>query len=144
MIRNNLVQRIDLDILPQILNKAITTTLENKFDMVYESSYASERLQCIEDTIKPILETNKDKSIDVYVGEKPHQNVIQKMFHKFPEVAKTKYAVIPANTITTEIDVMQKLSDIIRLQPGVSNYIVTVRDDNGRKIIELLEETGAA
>ena len=144
MIKNNLVQRIDLDILPQILNKAITTTLENKFDMVYESSYASERLQCIEDTIKPILETNKNQAIDVYVGEKPHQNIIQKMFCSCPDVAKTKYAVIPVNTIKTEIDVMQKLSDLINLQPGVSNYIVTVKEDNGRKIIELLEETGAA
>jgi hypothetical protein len=144
MIKNNLVQRLDLDILPSVLNKAINRTLKNKMEMVYDDSYLSNRVQCIEDNITPIIEINKNSSIDVYVGERESQTKIQKMFNKFPEVAKTKYAVIPANTMSTSLDVMKKLSDIVMLQPGVTNYLVTVREENGRKIIELLEETGAA
>lgn len=144
MLRNQLVQRLDLDILPSVLSKAINRTLEDKIDMVYEESHLSKRLQCIEDTIKPILEINKQSSIDVYVGEKQDKNIIEKMFNQFPEVAKTKYAVIPVNSLNTTTDVMKKLSDLIMLQPGISNYIVTVRSENGQKIIELLEETGAA
>ena len=144
MVKNQLVQRLDLDILPSVLSKAINRTLEDKIDMIYEESHLSNRLQCIENIVKPILEANKKNSIDVYVGEKPHQTTMQKMFNKFPEVSKTKYAEIPVNTVKTEIDVMQKLSDLINFQPGLSNFIVTVREDNGQKIIELLEETGAA
>lgn len=144
MMSQNMVQRIDLDIVPVILNKSITRTLENKIDIIYDDENISRRLQCVEDNIKPILKLNKQHPIDVYVGEKQHQNIIQKIFNKNPGIEKTKYAIIPTNSMNSSLDVMRKLSDIIMLQPGVSNFIVTVRSENGKSFVELLEETGAA
>jgi len=39
---------------------------------------------------------------------------------------------------------MTRLSEIVRRQPGVSNFIVTIRKKHGKPYVELLEETGAA
>lgn len=144
MMKNNMLQRVDLKILPSIMSKAIKRTLDNKIDIVYEQADVSQRLQCIEDNIKPILEVNENEHVDVYVGEKPTANVLQRLFHRMPEVAETKYALIPAGSLNTSMDVMRRLSDLVDSQPGVSNFIVTVRRENGRTFIELLEETGAA
>ena len=144
MIKNEMVQRINLDILPSVMNKAITRTLNNTIDLVYENPDLSQRLQCIETNIKPILDMNKSQHVDVYIGERQPPKNLQSLFTKFPEVASTKYAMIPINSMTTSMDVMKKLSDIVKLQPGVSNFIVTVRRENGKSFVELLEETGAA
>ena len=82
MIKNNLVQQIDLDILPSVMGKAISRSIENKMDIVYENPNITNRLQCVEDNIKPILELNRDKPVDVYVGERKSQTLLQKLFHK--------------------------------------------------------------
>ena len=144
MMKNNLVQQVDLEILPSIMGKAITRSMENRMDIVYENPDISNRLQCLEDNIKPILELNKKQPVDVYVGEKKSQSILQKLFHKMPEVAETQYAMIPAGSLNTSMDVMNRLSDLVKIQPGVSNYIVTVRRKHGQTFVELLEETGAA
>lgn len=144
MMKNNLVQQIDLDILPSVMGKAISRSLENKMDIVYENPDITNRLQCIEDNIKPILNLNKTQPVDVYVGERKPTNILQKLFHKMPEVAETQYAMIPAGSLNTSMDVMNRLSDLVKIQPGVSNYIVTVRRKYGKVFVELLEETGAA
>lgn len=144
IMRNHLVQRINLDLLPSIIGESIKTSLDNKMDLIYENPELSQRLQCIEDNIKPILELNQSQHVDVYVGERQSPTLLQKLFNKMPEVAKTKYAMIPVNSMNTSMDVMQSLSDIVKSQPGVSNFIVTVRSENGKTFVELLEETGAA
>lgn len=144
MLRNNLVQRIDLNLLPSVMGKAIKTSLKNRMDMIYENPDLSQRLQCAEDNVKPILELNKSQDVDVYVGERESPTILQKLFGQMPEVAETKYALIPANSVNTSMDVMQRLSDLVKKQPGVSNFIVTVRSENGKTFVELLEETGAA
>jgi hypothetical protein len=144
MTKNELVQRVDLDILPSIMHKAITKSINNKMDLIYENPKLTKRLQCIEDNIKPILERNKSNYIDVYIGERQNPTILQKLFNRVPEVAKTKYAMIPAKSMVSSMDVMEYLSDIVKAQPGVTNFIVTVRKENGNTFIELLEETGAA
>lgn len=144
MINNRMIQRVDLDILPSVMNKAIVRTLEDKVDIVHDDPKISRRLQCMEDNIKPILELNKTNRIDVYVGERPKPTFLQKLFSSAPDVAETKYALIPAKSMNTSTDVMHRLSEIVKRQPGVSNYIVTIRRDHGQTFVELLEETGAA
>jgi len=144
MMKNNLIQQIDLDILPSIMEKAISRSMENKMDIIYEKSDMTNRLQCIEDHIKPILNLNKIQPIDIYIGEQKPTNIIQKLFKKMPEVAETQYALIPTGSLNTSMDVIKRLSDLVKIQPGVSNYIVTIRRKYGKTFIELLEETGAA
>ena len=87
---------------------------------------------------------NNQQNVDVYVGEKQPPTKMQRLFNKKPEVAKTKYAMIPHKSMVTSKDVMLRLSEIAMLQPGVSNYIVTLRNEHGQSFVELLEETGAA
>jgi len=140
MMKNNLVQRIDLNLLPEMMNKAIKTTLENRIDIIYELSDNSKRLQCIEENIKPIMVLNKTKDIKVFVGEKESNLNLSQM----AEVAKNNYSLIPRSSLTNSYDVISTLTQIVKKQGGVSNFIVTVREERGIKFIELLEETGAA
>lgn len=144
MMKNNLVQRIDLDILPSVIGKSVTRAIKDRMDIVYEHPDISDRLQCIENNIKPILALNKSQPVDVFIGERKPTSILQKLFSKMPEVAETQYAMIPAGSMNTSMDVMTRLSELIKLQPGVTNYIVTVRRKNGKTFVELLEETGAA
>ena len=140
MMKNNLVQRIDLNLLPEMMNKAIKKTLEDRIDIIYELSDNSKRLQCIEENIKPIMVLNKTKDIKVFVGEKDRSlNLTQ-----IPKVAQNNYSLIPRSSLTSGYDVISTLTQIVKQKGGVSNFIVTVREDRGVKFIELLEETGAA
>jgi len=143
MMKNNLVQRIDLEILPSVMNRAIRQTLENKIDIIYEEPNLSQRIHCLEENIKPILHLNKTKPVDVYIGKRNHQTILQRVFDSIPE-ASSKYAMIPTGSMTTSSDVMKRISALVEMQPGVSNFIVTMRRRNGEKFVELLEETGAA
>jgi hypothetical protein len=146
MIRNNMVQRINLDLISSVMDKSIQRSLKNKMDIIYDLAEDTQRLQCIEENIKPILTLNRARDVDVFVGgkydikEKPKGEVI-----KFPEITKTKYALIPKNSLHSSFDVIQRLTDLVREQPGVSNFIISVvRDQDGIPYIELIEETGAA
>jgi hypothetical protein len=119
------------------MNRAIRKTLENKIDIIYELSDNSRRLQCIDENIHPILTLNRVADTKVIVGSKQPKE-------KFPEVSSTKYQIIPKNSLNNSFDVIQKLTDVVKKQPGVKNFIVTVRSENGEDYVELLEETGAA
>ena len=49
------------------------------------------------------------------------------------------------NSLNSSFDVIQTLTDLIKTQPGVSNFIITiVQDRYDDPYIELVEETGAA
>lgn len=142
MINNNMVQRINLNLISSVMDKSIRRTLNNKLDIIYELADNAQRLQCIEENIRPILKLNKKSDVEVFIGERTKElnNVIP-----FPQVAKTKYALIPQNSLNNSFDVIQALTDIVKEQPGIMNFIVTVRKDNFESpFIELVEETGAA
>ena len=113
-------------------------------DIIYELADDTQRLQCIEENIKPILKLNRVSNVDVFVGGKDTHTELAKII-EFPQEARTKYALIPKNTLNTSFDVIQTLTDLVKKQPGVSNFIITVvRDNNENPYIELVEETGAA
>jgi hypothetical protein len=137
MIKNNMVQRIDLNLLPSVMSRAIRRTLENKIDIIYDLTENARRLHCIDENIRPILTLNKQKDTKVFVGTRDDTR-------KFPEVITSKYQIIPQNSLKDSFDVIQKLTEVVQRQPGVRNFIVTVRSENGEDFVELLEETGAA
>ena len=141
MIVNNLIQRIDLNIISSIMNKSIRKSLNNKIDMIYESGN-TQRLQCIEENVNPILNLNKQQDVKVFVGERT--KALEKNINKIPVIGASKYAVIPKSSLNNPLDVIQALSNIVNLQDGVSNFIVTVRKRKGEEYVELIEETGAA
>lgn len=137
MIKNNLVQRIDLNILKYAMSESIEESVNNKIDMIYEASDGAQRLHCIEENVTPILDLNQKQTLDIFVGEKPP--IASDPFFK-----KSKHSVFPKNSLTSSFDVIQALTKIVSDQPGVSNFIVTVKRRGDLKYVELLEETGAA
>jgi len=153
LMRNNLVQRLDLNLLPELMERAIKETLDNKIDIIYELSDGSERLQCLEENIKPILKLNEKQDVNVFVGGRPKpkrlptkllERIIDKTERKMPQEAKTTYQIIPKNSLNSSDDVISKLATLVKNRGGISNFIVTIKRENGDKHIELLEETGAA
>lgn len=148
MVKNKSIQRLDLNLLPVIINNAIKKSISDQVDIVYDTNNESNRLHCLEENIDPILTLSKTKNIDIFIGEKNSGNLsllksctdLQRM----PKVAKTKYAVIPRNSLKNSSDLIQALSLIVKEQNNLVNFIVTLRKENGQTFVELLEETGAA
>jgi len=142
------VQRINLDLISSILNKAMKESIENRIDIIYDSVAGLERIHCLEENIEPILNLSRTKDVDVFIGEKHSSNTtfyeLPKQFDNFPKVAKTKYAVIPRNSLKNSSDLIRTLSNIVKEQNNIVNFIVTVKKENGETFVELLEETGAA
>lgn len=148
LLSNKTVQRLDLNLLPSIINKAMKKSLDNRIDIIYEAFDGSERLQCLEENIQPIMNLVRTKNVDVYIGEKESRDIcLVKPFRKvdkIPEVTKTKYAVIPHNSLRNSNDLIHALSEIVKKQHNLVNFIVTLRTLEGETFVELLEETGAA
>jgi len=142
LMKNNMIQKIDLNLISSVMDKNIQSSLENKIDIIYEMADNSKRLQCIEENINPILNLNKKQNVDVFVGGKSNYEILTR--RQFPEVAKTKYHLVPQNSLLTSGDVIGKLTSIVKQQPGITNFIIAVVHENGKSYVELLEETGAA
>jgi len=146
--KNNIVQRIDLNLLPSIINKAMKKRFDNHIDIIYEAVDGSDRLQCLTENIQPIMTLNKGSDVNVYIGERESKNLcLVKPFRPvdtIQEAPKTKFAVIPHNSLRNSNDLIHALSEIVRTQHNLVNFIVTVREWNGETFVELLEETGAA
>ncbi len=139
--RNNTVQRIDLNLLPSTINKAMKKSLDNNIDIIYDSVDGSDRLQCLQENIQPILALNTQNAVKVYVGERSSNDMSIKSLLETP---KTKYALIPQNSLKNTSELIYALSEIVKTQHNLVNFIVTIREWNGEKFVELLEETGAA
>lgn len=137
MIANHLVQRIDLNILKYAMSESIEETINNKIDMIYEASDGVQRLHCLEESVSPILSLNKVQEIDVFVGDRPP--ISQDVFFK-----ESKHSVLPKDSLSNSFDVIQALTKIVNDQPGISNFIVTLKRRGELQYVELLEETGAA
>ena len=135
MVSNQIVQRVDLNLIPSIISKAVKKSLDNRIDIIYDRS---DRLHCLEENIKPIIALNQAKDIDVYIGARESKTC------KIIDFPKKRYAVIPYNSLRNPNDLIHALTEIVNKQHNLVNFIVTVRELNGESFVELLEETGAA
>lgn len=142
MISNQMVQKIELNLLNSIMNKSIQQTIDNKIDMIYEATGSSQRIHCITENINPIFDLNNAQDIEVFVGERT--KTLEKNIIKFPKEAKNKHLILPKKSLKNSFDIINILSELVERQPGVSNFILTIREKEGIKYVELLEETGAA
>jgi len=144
MIKNKVIQRVDLNLIPAFINEGIKRSIDNRMDIVYDGV---ERLHNVEEHITPIMNLNKTSDVEVYIGPKedeefqffndrPVDNIIT-----FP---KKRFALIPKNSLKTSNDLINTLSDVVKKQYNLVNFIVTLKRLKGETIVELLEETGAA
>lgn len=133
---NGLIQTIDLDLIPGVLTKAVNETLANKTDLIYEVFDHTERIQRLDEHIKPIMTLNKSQDLKVILAENKDEK-------PFPKVSTTKYAIIPKRSLETSTDLIERLTNLVKERGDFMNFIVVLKEGiDGKQYIELLEETG--
>lgn len=128
MIKNETIQKIDLDLIPNLLNNGIKRTLKNKVDLIYDASDGFQQLHGLNDSIKPIIEMNQTDDVHVFFGS-------QKLN------TKQKPHTITRKSLNTPLDAMLVLSKLVKETGSSSNFVVLINENN---VVELIEETGAA
>jgi len=135
IIKNQVIQRIDLDLLSVIINKSVNKNIENKIDIVYDKSNGAREIHSINQYVSPILEINSKHDTEIFIGGRPK---------KIEKYDTKKYITIPKQEFKTSFDVIKNLQELVDRQPGITNFLITIKKHNGRSYVELLEETGAA
>ena len=116
------VRKFDLDYLkknkkqPKDIICDEYNTNENKFVNLTEN-------------VHPILEMNKEKDLNLYVGSETfpiHSQVVPKGYYKTPS------------------DVVINLTSFVNLPLAFNNYIISSYNRGGKSYVELIPETGAA
>jgi hypothetical protein len=122
MIRNQLTNEFDLDYL--------TKNQKPKQDIIYETHKGEEKLVNLLDNLPTILDVNRVKPIDVFVGSR-----------LFPISKHT----IPPSKLTTTQDVVTNLLSFINLPIQFNSYIIQINSNkDGSVDLELIPDTGAA
>jgi len=127
LIKNNSIHKIDLDLVPSILDEALKKLVTNKMDIIYEASDGLKQLHCVEENIKPILDSNKKNDTMVFLGSTKTE---------IPGWPK----IIEKQSLQSSSDVLLMLSKLIKETGSSSNFIAV---SSGNKV-ELIEETGGA
>lgn len=125
MIYHETIQKIDLDLIPALLNNNIKRNFENKIDIIYDDGL--KQLQGLNECIKPIMDINKEQDVQVFFGS---ENIVNQQ----PKV-------ITKQSLKNPLDTIMFLSNLIKETGSSSNFVVLVNENN---IVELIEETGAA
>jgi len=141
MIDNNLIKKINLDLINKTLKKSIKKSQKNKEDIIYESTDNSRRILCFEEILKPTLDLNKKQDIKVCVKN----SILKKDSIEVVTLEEKMYVLAEVNEILTYKEMIEKLEYIVSLQPTKENYIATIeKGDDGYEYIELFLESGAA
>lgn len=98
-------------------------------DIVYETPTGEEKFVNLPEKILPILEANKTHELEVMVGSED-----------FP-IAEYQ---IPARSLNSSTDLVVSLTNAVSTQCQFNNFVVALHNSQGRFLIELIPETGAA
>jgi hypothetical protein len=123
--KNYLIKTVDLDVLPEILNKSIKETLENRSDILYEVFDQTNRIYGLEENIEPIMTINQKADIPILI---PNRTEL----------------ILPKRSLHTTSDLIEKLTELVKSKNNFRNFIIVLRERNGEKYVELLEETGGS
>lgn len=141
LIQRNIILRIDLDDMTDHAKKDIEELVQQQAlqdDIMYDPPPGIEKLRELEPNIKPILELSKQKNLPVYVGEKS-------TWKRFASIASSaKYEMIKRGELQNEVDVITKLSKLVKTAGGDVNFIVTINKRDGDTRVELIQEAGSA
>jgi len=121
LINNQAVQKYELDYVKHI-DKSM-------YDIVYDNVIESEKFINLPDKIVPILDMNKRKDIQVFLGSRV-----------FPVAER----MIPKKSLTSSKDLIINLASVINLQCEFNNFVISVFQDGSDVFVELIPETGAA
>ena len=121
LMRNQSIEKYELDYVKRID--------ECSYDIVYENQRGEDKFLNLPDKIVPILEANRQAELQVCVGSC--------LFPLFEDS-------IPQNSLTTGTDIIIRLSTIISRNAQFNNFVISLHEQNGRFLLELIPETGAA
>lgn len=120
LLTDKLVQKYELDYVKHIDTKAC--------DIMYERPAIEDKFVNLPDTIVPIMEANKTNDVDICVGS--------------PLFPLSEYS-IPKNSLQSSTDLVVRLTDAVATQ-NFNNFVITLSQNRGKYLIELIPETGAA
>lgn len=129
LIKRQAVYEFELDHNEKAINDCLEL-IESKKDMIYEELPNSNKLINIEQHAYPILDMNKKKDIEIYLGDS-----------NYPIASLN----IPKKSLQSYEDVIKALSEMLnKTTYNYSYYLVSTKDRNKKCVVELLPETGAA
>lgn len=120
LMKDQSVQKYELDYVKQINNDTC--------DIIYEDNQSEDKFVNLPDTIVPILQANKQSDLEVCVGST-----------LFPLTE----SLIPKNSLHSGSDIVVNLSKAVACH-DFNNFVVSLHQHNGRFLLELIPETGAA
>lgn len=120
LVKDKLIQNYELDYVKHINNKAC--------DIVYERPAIEDKFVNLSDTILPIMEANKTSDVDIYVGGS-----------LFP---LSEYSM-PKNSLQSSTDLILQLTNAVAKQE-FNNFVISLIQNKGKYLVELIPETGAA
>lgn len=121
LMKDQSVQKYELDYVKHIDKDAC--------DIVYENPAGEEKFVNLPDKIVPILQANKQSDVEIMVGS-----------DAFP---LAEYS-IPRNTLKSSSDLILSLTRAVSTQCEFNNFVIALHQTQGRFLVELIPETGAA
>ena len=113
----------------KMVNQGELLAVHFEYDIVYENGSNEGKIVNLPEKIVPILQANVEYDLPVFVGSS-----------LFP-IAEH---LIPKNTLRSSNDLMIKLSEVLSTQCEFNNFVISLHHVNGKILIELIPETGAA
>jgi len=121
LLKNKSVQKYELDYVKHIDNY--------ECDIVYENLVGENKFINLPDKIVPIIDMNKSKDINVFLGSK---------------VLPITERLIPKNTLQNSGDLISNLISVATSECDFNHFIISLFQENNQVFIELIPETGAA
>ena len=121
LIKNKIVQKYELDYVKKIDKISC--------DILYENLCDEEKFINLPDKIIPIIDANKNNELNVFVGSS-----------LFP----ISEVLIPKNSLHNSQEVIVYLSKAVTPHCQFNNFVVSLYHLDGKVLIELIPETGAA
>jgi len=136
LLKSQSVKCIHIDTIKSIILQNICSS-KQRYDIVYDLDKDVERLPRIHEVIQPILKKNRTSNLKLAVKER---SSIAKNIFEFPDAPKTKYQIIPQNSLRQPEDVINFLKKIVQTKNGTSKLRPVLIHDE----IYILSETGGA
>jgi len=121
LLKNKKIQKYELDYVKHIDSES--------YDIIYEQPKGEEKFINLPEKIVPILEANKKHDLDVCVGS---------------SIFPISELNIPRNTLQSGSDVIVNLSRAIQCNCEFNHFVVSLNQTDGKFLLELIPETGAA
>jgi len=128
-INNQIIHRVHLDFLDNLLQESIDSSISKRIDIIYNSTEKTDKVVNLSEHIIPIIKLNKENPLTICLGEKEHS-----LFNK----------TIPKCYIRDSTDVTSIISSMINFPFMTSNFVISVHKDDDGSFVEIIEETGAA